>query len=100
MTSIEVCQIIKQKVAEFFPGCQTVCLPIADGGEGTVDCFYKQCKEKKIMVPVHGPHMEDITGFYGRFQDTAIIEMAAAAGLTLAEGKLNPAVTTTYGVEN
>lgn len=50
------------------------------------------------MVPVHGPHMEDITGFYGRFQDTAIIEMAAAAGLTLAEGKLNPAVTTTYGV--
>ena len=51
------------------------------------------------MVPVHGPHMEDITGLFGgRFQDTAIIEMAAAAGLTLAEGKLNPAVTTTYGV--
>ncbi|WP_270739710.1 glycerate kinase [Massilioclostridium coli] len=98
MTSIEVCQIIKQKVAEFFPGCQTVCLPIADGGEGTVDCFLQAMQGEKIMVPVHGPHMEDITGFYGRFQDTAIIEMAAAAGLTLAEGKLNPAVTTTYGV--
>lgn len=98
MTSIEVCQIIKQKVAEFFPGCQTVCLPIADGGEGTVDCFLQAMQGEKIMVPVHGPHMEDITGFYGRFQDTTIIEMAAAAGLTLAEGKLNPAVTTTYGV--
>lgn len=98
MTSIEVCQIIKQKVAEFFPGCQTVCLPIADAGEGTVDCFLQAMQGEKIMVPVHGPHMEDITGFYGRFQDTAIIEMAAAAGLTLAEGKLNPAVTTTYGV--
>lgn len=98
MTSIEVCQIIKQKVAEFFPGCQTVCLPFADGGEGTVDCFLQAMQGEKIMVPVHGPHMEDITGFYGRFQDTAIIEMAAAAGLTLAEGKLNPAVTTTYGV--
>ena len=58
MTSIEVCQIIKQKVAEFFPGCQTVCLPIADGGEGTVDCFLQAMQGEKIMVPVHGPHME------------------------------------------
>ncbi|MBC5787572.1 glycerate kinase family protein [Clostridium facile] len=98
MTSIEVCQIIKQKVAEFFPGCQTVCLPIADGGEGTVDCFLQAMQGEKIMVPVHGPHMEDITGFYGRFQDTAIIEMAAASGLPLAERHLNPSVTTTYGV--
>lgn len=98
MTSIEVCQIIKQKVAEFFPGCQTVCLPIADGGEGTVDCFLQAMQGEKIMVPVHGPHMKDITGFYGRFQDTAIIEMAAASGLPLAERHLNPSVTTTYGV--
>ena len=98
MTSIEVCQIIRQKVLEFFPDCQVISLPIADGGEGTVDCFLQATQGEKIIVPVHGPYMEKTIGFYGRFQDAAVIEMAAAAGLPLAKDRLNPAITTTYGV--
>ena len=98
MDSIEICNLAKAGVREIFPDCEVVTIPVADGGEGTVDCFLHTMDGKRITTTVHGPYMEEIESFYGSFGDLAVIEMAAAAGLPMVEGRKNPALTTTYGV--
>ena len=73
--------------------------PVADGGEGSVDAFLTAVGGQRIEVPCHGPHMEEMTGFYGLLPDgTAVVEMAAAAGLPLVGNRLEVDKTTTYGV--
>ena len=47
LSSIEVCNIIKEKVEKFFPKCNAIMIPIADGGEGTVDNFLYSLKQRK-----------------------------------------------------
>ncbi len=98
MSSMEVSGIMKECILKYFPQCQVVDIPVADGGEGTVDCFLKALGGKKVVCTVNGPFMEPVTAFYGVFGKTAVIEMAAASGLPLAYGRLNPLTTTTYGV--
>ena len=75
-------------------------IPVAAGGEESVDAFLKACKGKKIFIEVTGPYFEKITAFYALIDDgkTAVIEMAAAAGLFLVKDKQNPSLTTAYGV--
>lgn len=97
MSSIEICEIIRSKVMEHYPDCEAITIPIADGGEGTVDCFLHALHAKKIPVTTTGPYHEPLQGYYARHDNTAIIEMAQASGLPLVEGKENPAITTTYG---
>ncbi len=97
MSSIEICEIISTKVKEFYPACETVTVPVADGGEGTVDCFLHALNAKKINVSVTGPYHEPLESYYARYNNTAIIEMAQAAGLPQVEGRKNPALTTTFG---
>lgn len=98
ITSSEICAIVTEEVRRFFPACKVVGLPVADGGEGTVDSFLACLPGEKITVDAAGPNFERRTAFYGRFGETAIIEMAAAAGLPLAGEKKDPSRTTTYGV--
>ena len=98
MDSIEICELASAKVKKFFPDCEVISLPVADGGEGTVECFLHAMKGEKLTVKVHGPYMEQVESFYGRFGDLAVIEMAAAAGLPMVGDRLNPKLTTTYGV--
>jgi glycerate kinase len=97
MSSIEICEIIDSKVKEHYPDCETIIVPIADGGEGTVDCFIHAIRANKIPVNVTGPYHEPLNGYYARHDKTAIIEMAQTAGLPLVEDRRNPALTTTYG---
>jgi glycerate kinase len=97
MSSLEVCKIIGDKTKEFYPDCETVTIPIADGGEGTVDCFIHALHAQKVEVDVTGPYMEPLRCYYARHKNTAIIEMAQSAGLPLVEGRKSPALTTTYG---
>lgn len=97
MSSIEICEIISAKVKEFYPACETITVPVADGGEGTVDCFIHALNAKRINVPVTGPYHEPLECYYARYNNTAIIEMAQAAGLPQVEGRKNPALTTTFG---
>ena len=82
-----------------FPGCETRGVPIADGGEGTVDAVIAVTKGEKRVIEVHGPLMENVESSYGIFHgDCAIIEMAAASGLPMVSPeKRNPLNTTTYG---
>jgi len=100
MSSLEICRIMQEEIRKVYPACQIYSIPVADGGEGTVDSFLHAVSGKKIEITVKGPHFEDIRSFYGLIDGgkTAVIEMAAAAGLPLAGDNSKPMSTTTYGV--
>jgi glycerate kinase len=98
MTSIRVSTIMKEVILNHWPDCEVISIPVADGGEGTVDCFLQILGGEKISVKTNNPYMEEMDSFYGMAGDVAIIEMAASAGLPLVMDRLNPMATTTYGV--
>ena len=98
LSSIEVCNIIKEKVNEFFPKCNAIMIPIADGGEGTVDTFIYSLKAEKVNLKVKNAFGEVIDVYYGRIKNKAIIEVAQVVGLVSAEGREDPSTTSTYGV--
>lgn len=98
LSSIEVCNIIKEKVEKFFPKCNAIMIPIADGGEGTVDTFIYSLKAEKVSLKVKNAFGEITEVYYGRIKNKAIIEVAQVVGLTKAEGRENPSITSTYGV--
>lgn len=99
MSSVEVCNLIEKGIHQILPTVSTVKVPIADGGEGTVDAFLAAAGGQKITVRVKDPLFREIDAYYGLLADqtTAIIEMATASGLPLVEDKKNPRQTTTYG---
>lgn len=98
LDSVEIARIAAECIRQFYPACQVVGLPVADGGEGTVDCFLEAVGGERVVVPVTGPWGEPVEAAYGRIGDTAVVEMAAAAGLPMAGAHLDPSRTTTYGV--
>lgn len=100
LSSIEVSDSIEKGIKEVYPDAQIKKLPIADGGEGTVESFLTSFGGKKIQVTVHDPLMRKRKAIYGILGDnTAVIEMAEAAGLTLlTKAEYNPLITTTFGV--
>ncbi len=100
LSSVKVCEIIHNKVKEHFPHCEIVSIPVADGGEGSVDCFLTAVGGEKINIKVKDPYFEEMEAFYGLIDNgkTAIIEMAACAGLPLVKDRKDPGKTTTFGV--
>ncbi|GJK93067.1 glycerate 3-kinase [Klebsiella grimontii] len=93
-------QAIKAGFVSIFPQAECVCLPIADGGEGTVEAMVEATDGKMVMLPVMGPLGDFVGAFYGLSGDgqTAFIEMAAASGLMLVPaGERNPLRATSYG---
>ncbi|MBR5520930.1 MAG: glycerate kinase [Oscillospiraceae bacterium] len=98
ITAGEFCHIAEDVLNQHFPDCQIVPLPLADGGEGTVDCFLQITGYEKVDICVKNAFMEDIPVYYARKGSTAVIEMAMCASLPQAAGRENPSVTTTYGV--
>ena len=100
LPSRDICAIARERIPLFFPACEVRALNMADGGEGTVDCFLASCGGERVLVSgVQNPYGEPIDAAYGLLPDgTAVVEMAAAAGLPLVAGRKNPCVTTTYGV--
>ena len=97
MSSIKICNIMSAAIRKYFYDAEIIKIPVADGGEGTVECFLEAVGGKKVAVRVKGPYFEELDSFYGRLADekTAVIEMAAAAGLPLVENNKNPLLTTT-----
>ena len=99
LSAKQICRILKEKVHQQFPACEVVTVPVADGGEGSVDCFLEALGGRKETVQVHGPYMELMEAEYGILSDgTAVVEMASCAGLPLVEDRKNPKKSTTYGV--
>jgi glycerate kinase len=97
----EVAQAIAEGLKAALPDAVCDLVPMADGGEGTVDALVAATGGRIVSVRVTGPLGEPVDAFFGILGDgeTAVIEMAAAAGLHLVPPeKRNPMVTTTYGV--
>ncbi len=99
LSSEKITGLLEASAKTVFPGCETAGVPVADGGEGTIDAVISALKGEICRVTVHGPLMEERESFYGTFEgDSAIIEMAAASGLPMVPSeKRNPLFTTTYG---
>ena len=100
LSALEVATQIELGFKEIFPNAQYVKVPMADGGEGTVQAMVEATQGRRIEVEVTDPLGRRITGFYGLTGNgqTAMIEMAAASGLALVPpAQRNPNVTTSYG---
>ena len=105
LSSLEAGQAIKEGVQVVYPEADVVVRPLADGGEGTVEALAIGMGGEIVHVSVTGPLGEPVTAKYGILKadgtrpKTAIIEMSAAAGITLVpDEKRNPMHTTTFGV--
>ena len=100
MRAIEVAEALSLGLRKVIPEAEIRMLPMADGGEGTVESLIDATGGEIVDLQVHDPLMRKITSFYGISGDasTAVIEMAAASGLELLEpGERNPWITSTFG---
>lgn len=100
LTSEEVEQCVAEEIHRLHPQCQTVAIPIADGGEGMLDTLINAMQGQIIYTRAHDPLMRMRTTRYGILdnQQTAVIEMAEINGLTtLSPAERNPMETSTYG---
>ncbi len=100
LTSLEVASCIEKGIKRVLPKVKCIKVPMADGGEGTVQSMVDAAKGKLIKKRVKGPTGKLVTAYYGWLteQNTAVIEMAEASGLPLVVGRdKNPLKTTTYG---
>src|SRR3989441_8270157 len=101
LTAAEAGQAIAQGVRAAYPQAEIEIVPVADGGEGTVQALVDATGGQIVQQTVTGPLGEPVTAFFGLLGDgrTAALEMAAAAGLPLVPpDKRDPRITTTYGV--
>ena len=98
VSSREICEIAQRVIPRHFPACEVVCIPVADGGEGTVDCFVQAMGAQRVGVTVTNALGEKSAAAYARIGELAIIEMAAAAGLPQVGALRCPGTATTYGV--
>jgi glycerate 2-kinase len=100
LSAFEAANAIECGFRGIFPDAEYIKLPMADGGEGTVQSLVDSTGGSKVEVTVTGPLGEPVQSFFGLLGDgkTAVIEMAAASGLHLVPiEKRNPLVTTTKG---
>lgn len=100
LRSIEVCQYLAEGIKQICPDAEIVKLPMADGGEGSVEAVVSATNGKLISLDVHNPLGKIIEAQYGILGngETAIMEMASASGIELLDKKdLNPWFTTTFG---
>lgn len=100
LSAIEVCNIMKSSIKNLYKDANIISVPVADGGEGTVDAFlYALGGEKKSVWVSDAFNEQKILAYYAMLKDNiAVIEMAACAGLPLVKNRLEPDKTTTFGV--
>lgn len=100
LSSQTIAQILTEEAALAFPGCGTASVPVADGGEGTLDAVQSALSGTRRRVNISGPLFAPAQGEYLLLEHhTALIELAQAAGLTMVPpSRRDPRYTTTYGV--
>lgn len=100
LSAIEVCNIMKSSIKNLYKDANIISVPVADGGEGTVDAFlYALGGEKKSVWVSDAFNEQKILAYYAMLKDDiAVIEMATCAGLPLVKNRLEPDKTTTFGV--
>jgi len=100
LSAAEICEAMERGIKRALPEAEVVKIPMADGGEGTVQALVSSTGGHLEKVTVVGPLGEPVEAAYGILGDgeTAVIEMAAASGLPLVPvAKRNPVLTTTFG---
>ncbi|MFY0542641.1 glycerate kinase [Brevibacillus sp. H7] len=100
VSAMEAAVAMEKGIKKCLPDAQTFLVPVADGGEGTMDSLVAATKGQKMEVTVVGPLHTQVKAEYGVLGDgkTCVIEMASASGLTLVPADLrNPMMTTTFG---
>ncbi|NEU30127.1 glycerate kinase [bacterium LRH843] len=100
VSAMEAALAIEKGIKNYLPKAETVLIPVADGGEGTMDSLVDATAGKKIAAQVKGPLGTNVIAEYGQLGDgkTCIIEMASASGLCLLpDEQKNPMKATTYG---
>ncbi|WP_426774088.1 glycerate kinase [Proteus faecis] len=100
LSAKEVATAIKQGFSRYLPNAQYCCIPMADGGEGTVTSLVEATQGRFISTQVCSPLGKQVTATWGILGDnsTAVIEMAQASGLHLIpSSQRNPNLTTSYG---
>ncbi|NLJ70826.1 MAG: glycerate kinase [Clostridiaceae bacterium] len=98
ISATEVCDIMANSVRKFIPDVEITAIPVADGGEGTVEALQLAVGGEIVNIDVKGPLMQDMKSFYGILPNgSAVIEVAAVVGLPQME-KLAVMDATTYGV--
>ena len=99
LSAMESCDILERVTARIFPGTETVSVPVADGGEGTVDALLRAMGGERKETKVTGPLYEPETAVWGLLSDgTAVMEMAQASGLPyVPENKKDPRLATSLG---
>ena len=97
LDSTEVATALTRGIRRAAPNASIIAIPMADGGEGTVDALVTATNGTRHSLEVAGPEQTPVTATYGILPEGAVIEMASAAGLPLTINP-NPETTTTYGV--
>lgn len=101
LSSMEAGMAIKEGVLAAQPDAEVIVKPLADGGEGTTDALIEGMNGERIDLTVTGPMHTPVDAYYGYLKDTntAVMEMASAAGITLVpDSEKNPLLATSYGV--
>lgn len=100
MTSVEASDIMEKSIKKIIPEAECIKIPMADGGEGTVEALTKATNGKIYEVTALDPLSKTVYAKFGVLgnEETAVIEMASASGIQLVKTKeRNPMLTTTYG---
>lgn len=99
LSSSEVADAVSLAIKDMYPDCDICKIPVADGGEGSLDSIHEAINASECKVKAFDPLMRPVEGRYLLTEDhTAIVELASASGITLLRPEeLNPCHTTTYG---
>lgn len=100
LSALQICDILERVTQRIFPGAQTVAVPVADGGEGTVDALLRAMGGRKIESVVTGPLFDPVTAQWALLagEKTAVMEMAQASGLPyVPPEQRDPRQTTSFG---
>jgi len=100
LSAMEVASALGRGIQKIIPEASCILVPMADGGEGTVESLIDATRGKRVELKVMDPLMREVDSFYGITGDgeTAVIEMAAASGIELLKGnERDPWITSTFG---
>ncbi|WP_180048839.1 glycerate kinase [Acinetobacter sp. YH12144] len=101
MSAQQACDAMRRAILKLIPDANVIAVPMADGGEGTVDALLSACHGQKVPIALTGPlPNQRVTTYFGLIDGgkTAVIEMAKANGIHLVDmAQRNPLLTSTYG---
>ena len=100
LSAMEAVRLLEAAARQHFPDAECVCVPVADGGEGTVDALCLACGGEKAQMEVAGPMGRPVWANYARIDggETVVIEMAQASGLPLVDpSERDPLRATSFG---